>query len=130
MTDTVPTGDVGTITKIDFDGFLKARRLLAMVNGSSIWMITLRKLKSNCLGLDGAIFKGWLCRQTARGHLIQTFCYTKQTDISKLVNVVKKLTLIDTGEVHRGLWVWKVLYYNRFVGFSIQVDASGNTVGN
>ena len=140
MTDTVPTGDVGTITKIDFDGFLIGKATFvsnAMIQDSIINLddyVTKENCRAIALGLDGAILKGLgsASKQPEGIFLFKLSAHKTEADISKLVNVVKKLTLIDTGEDSIGEIVAvmkRATYYNRFVGFSINVDASGNTVG-
>jgi len=140
MTDSVPTGDVGTITKIDFDGFLIGKATFvsnAMIQDSIINLddyVTKKIARAIALGLDGAILKGLgSSNKQPEGILFKLSTSHKvEADITKLVNVVKKLTLIDTGEDSIGeiIAVMKrSTYYNRFVEFSINVDSSGNVVG-
>jgi len=140
MTDSVPVGDVGAIAKIDFDGFLIGKATFvsnAMVQDSIINLddyVTKKIARAIALGLDGAILKGLgSASKQPEGILFKLSAMHKtEADISKLVNVVKKLTLIDTGEDSIGEIVAvmkRATYYNRFVEFSINVDASGNTVG-
>ena len=140
MTDPVPTGDVGTIAKIDFDGFLIGKATFvsnAMIQDSIINLddyVSKKIARAIALGLDGAILKGLgSASKQPDGILFKlSAAHKTEADVTKLVNVVKKLTLIDTGEDSIGEIVAvmkRSTYYNRFVEFSINVDANGNVVG-
>lgn len=140
MTDAVPTGDVGTITKIDFDGFLIGKATFvsnAMIQDSIINLddyVTKKIARAIALGLDKAILKGTgSVSKQPEGILFKLSATHKtEADATKLVNVIKKLTLIDTGEDSIGDIVAvmkRSTYYNRFVEFSINVNSEGNYVG-
>lgn len=140
MAGTLPTGTVGTITNVDFDGYKIGKVTFvdnAMIQDSIINLddyVTKKIARSIALGLDLAILKGTGSINKQPEGILPSLVATHivEADITKIVNVVKKLALIDTGEDSIGEIVAvmnRATYYNRFVEFSINVDASGNLVG-
>lgn len=140
MTGTLPTGTVGTITNIDFDGYKIGKVTFvdnAMLQDSIINLddyVTRKLARAIALGLDLAILKGTGSSNKQPDGILPklTATHITEADISKLVNIIKKLALIDTGEDSIGEIVAvmkRSTYYNRFVEFSINVDSSGTVVG-
>lgn len=137
---TLATGDVGTITNIDFDGYKIGKVTFVdncMLQDSIINLddyVSKKIARAIAIGLDLAILKGLGSAAKQPEGVIPKLSATHITeaDVTKLINVVKKLALIDTGADSVGEIVAvmkRVTYYNRFVEFSINVDSSGNVVG-
>lgn len=139
-TAALATGDVGTITNVDFDGYKIGK--VTLVDNSilqdsiiNIDDYVARKLaRSIALGLNLAILKGTGSDNKQPDGILPSLNATNKTeaDVSDIVNVVKKLALIDTGADSVGEIVCvmkRSTYYNRFLEFSIQVDSSGNLIG-
>ena len=140
QTGALATGDVGTIANVDFDGFKIGKVTFVdncILQDSIINLddyVTRKLARAIALGLDLAILKGTGSANKQPDGIIPRLGATHITeaDISKLVNVIKKLALIDTGADSIGEIICAMkrsTYYNRFVEFSINVDASGNVVG-
>ena len=140
MVGTLPAGDVGTVTNIDFDGYKIGKVTFvdnAMLQDSIINLddyVTRKLARAIALGLDLSILKGTGSTYKQPDGILPklTSTHISEADISKLVNIVKKLALIDTGEDSIGeiaAVMKRSTYYNRFVEFSINVDSSGTVVG-
>lgn len=140
QTGAVPTGEVGTITNIDFDGFKIGKCTFVdncMLQDSIINLdeyVTKKLARAIALGLDKAILKGEGAAQKQPDGIIPKLSEThKVTALSdNLVEIVKPIGLIDTGEDSVGEIVAvmkRSTYYNRFLEFSINVNADGNVVG-
>lgn len=147
----IPTGDVGTITYVDFDGFKVGKVTFVdnyLLQDSIVNLdayVTKKIARAIAKALDKAIVKGEgatkkqplgiitrLNDATATPNLLSTNVVSVDADADLIKNLVKKIGLIDTGEDSVGEIVAvmnRKTYYNRLVGFSIQVDSSGNVVG-
>ncbi|MDM8151641.1 phage major capsid protein [Priestia megaterium] len=138
----IPTGDVGTIAAVDFDGFKVGKVTFVdnyLLQDSVINLdayVTKKIARAIAKALDKAIVKGegatkkqpeGIIPKLPAGHSV-----TVEADANLLKNLVKKVGLIDTGEDSVGEIVavtHRQTYYNRLVEFSIQVDSAGNVVG-
>lgn len=139
---TIPTGDVGTITNIDFDGFKVGKVTFVdnyLLQDSIINLdayVTNKIARAIAKALDKAIVKGEGAANKQPTGIIPSLPaenkVTVTADENLLKNLVKKVGLIDTGEDSVGEIVAvmkRSTYYNRLVGYSIQVDSNGNVVG-
>lgn len=137
---TLASGDVGTIANIDFDGYKIGKVTLVdnyLLKDSMINLdeyVTKKLARAIAIGLDLSIIKGLGSGSKQPEGILTKLNATHITeaDISKLINVIKKLALIDTGADGIGEIVAvmkRSTYYNRFVEHSISVDSDGNTVG-
>lgn len=86
------------------------------------------------MGLNLAILKGTGAVNKQPAGILPSLKASHKTeaDITNIINVIKKLSLIDSGDDSVGEIVCAMkrsTYYNRFVEFSINVDSSGNLVG-
>ncbi len=148
---TIPTGDVGMIVAVDFDGFKVGKVTFVdnyLLQDSIINLdayVTKKIARAIAMALDKAILKGEgatskqplgiitrLNDATATPNLSTTHVVDVDADKDLLKNLVKKLGVIDTGEDSIGEIVAvmnRKTYYNRLVEFSIQVDSNGNVVG-
>lgn len=138
----IPTGDVGTITNIDFDGFKVGKVTFVdnyLMQDSIVNLddyVTKKIARAIALALDLAIVKGTgAANKQPTGILSQIPAGNKVSvtaDEKLLVNLVKKVGLVDTGLDSSGEIVAvmkRSTYYNRLVEFSINTDSSGNVVG-
>lgn len=142
MKDPIPTGDVGTITNVDFDGF-KLGKVVFVDNyllQDSIINIddyVVRKIaRALAKALDLAILKGQGSSQKQPEGIIpkipETNKETVVADNKLLVNLLKNVALIDTGEDSYGEIVAvmkRQTYYNRLLEYTINVNSEGNVVG-
>ena len=139
---TLATGDVGTITNIDFDGFKVGKVTFVdnyMLQDSIINLdayITKKIARAIAKALDLAIIKGTGSANKQPAGVIPNIPAGNLADVTidadLLKNLVKKIGLIDTGEDSVGEIVAvmkRSTYYNRLVEYSIQVDFNGNVVG-
>lgn len=138
----IPTGDVGTITAIDFDGFKVGKVTFVdnyLLQDSIVNLdayVTKKIARAIAKALDKAIVKGegavnkqptGIIPELPEGNKVSI-----EADANLIKNLVKKIGLIDTGEDSVGEIVAAMnrkTYYNRLLEFSIQVDSSGNVVG-
>lgn len=138
----IPTGDVGTIGYLDFDGFKVGKVTFVdnyLLQDSVVNLdayVTKKIARAIAKALDKAIVKGegatnkqpeGIVPKLPSGHSVDV-----EADENLIKNLVKKIGLIDTGEDSVGEIVvvtHRQTYYNRLVEFSIQVDSSGNVVG-
>lgn len=147
----IPTGDVGTIAAIDFDGFKVGKVTFVdnyLLQDSIINLdayVTKKIARAIAKALDKAIIKGEgatnkqplgiitrLNDTTATPDLSTTHIVSVDANENLIKNLVKQIGLIDTGEDSVGEIVAvmnRKTYYNRLAEFSIQVDSSGNVVG-
>lgn len=138
----IPTGSVGTITAVDFDGFKVGKVTFVdnyLLQDSIINLdayVTKKIARAIAKALDKAIVKGEGSAQKQPEGIIPKLPAENQVDVTAdsnlLKNLVKKVGLIDTGEDSVGEIVavmHRRTYYNRLVEFSIQVDSNGNVVG-
>lgn len=140
QTGTLPTGDVGTITDISFDGYKIGKVTFvdnAMLQDSIINLddyVTKKIARAIAKGLDIAILKGTgstnkqpdgIIPQLAESHKVTV------TDPKGYVDIVKPIGLIDSGDDSVGEIVAvmkRSTYYNRLLGYSIQPTATGEVV--
>lgn len=140
QTGTIPTGDVGTVTNIDFDGFKVGKVVFidnSLIQDSIINVdnYVVKKI-ARALGkaLDKAILKGeGSAKKQPEGILTKLAANHKVTLANpKLSEVLKQIKLIDTGDDSVGEIVAvmkRTTYYDKFLDYTINVDASGNVVG-
>ncbi|WP_420768751.1 phage major capsid protein [Parageobacillus thermoglucosidasius] len=138
----LPTGDVGTIASIDFDGFKVGKVTFVdnyLLQDSIINLddyVTKKIARAIAKALDLAIVKGTGAANKQPLGIIPSLPpenqVTVEADNNLLKNLVKQIGLIDTGDDSVGEIVAvmkRSTYYNRLVEFSIQVDSNGNVVG-
>lgn len=138
----IPTGDVGTITNVDFDGFKVGKLTFVdnyLLQDSIINLddyVTKKIARAIAKALDLAIVKGEGAAQKQPQGIIGVLPAGNQVSVVKdadmLKNTVKHLGLIDTGADSVGEIVAvmnRQTYYNEFVGFSINVNSAGQVVG-
>lgn len=141
QTGTIPQGEVGTITNIDFDGWKVGKVTFvdnSMLEDSIINLdeYVCRKIaRSIAIALDKAILAGTgATGKQPEGIIPKLDADHKVTTAvdPKLADIMKFLGLIDTGEDSTGEIVAvmkRATYYNRLLGFTINTDSSGNVVG-
>lgn len=139
---TIPSGDVGTITNVDFDGF-KVGKLVFVDNcimQDSIinidTYVTKKIARAIALALDKAIVKGTGSTDKQPEGIITKLSNTHRVNVEKsaktLIDTVKQIKLIDTGEDSVGEIVAvmkRSTYYDIFFEYSVNVNSSGNVVG-
>ncbi|WP_419877733.1 phage major capsid protein [Brevibacillus centrosporus] len=138
----LPTGDVGTITNVDFDGFKVGKVTFVdnyLLQDSIINLdayVTKKIARAIAKALDLAIIKGTGAVGKQPTGIIPNVPAGNQksvvADANLLKSLVKQIGLIDTGEDSVGEIVAvmkRSTYYNRLVEYSIQVDSNGNVVG-
>ncbi|MNO28130.1 Phage capsid family protein [compost metagenome] len=138
----LPTGDVGTITNVDFDGFKVGKVTFVdnyLLQDSIINLdayVTKKIARAIAKALDLAIIKGTGAANKQPTGIIPSVPAGNQksvvADENLIKSLVKNIGLIDTGEDSVGEIVAvmkRSTYYNRLVEYSIQVDSSGNVVG-
>lgn len=139
---TIPSGDVGTITNIDFDGFKVGKVTFVdnyLLQDSIINLdnyVTNKIARAIAKALDKAIVKGEGAANKQPTGIIPSLPAENQVTVTAdenlLKNLVKQIGLIDTGEDSVGEIVAvmkRSTYYNRLVEYSIQVDSDGNVIG-
>lgn len=136
----IPTGDVGTITDVSFDGYKIGKVTFVdncMLQDSIVNLddyVTRKIARAIALGLDLAILKGTgEVGKQPEGIIPQLKTEHKVTvNTGKLVDIVKQIGLIDTGADSVGEIVAvmkRQTYYNRFLEYTINVNAAGQVVG-
>lgn len=138
----LPTGDVGTIASVDFDGFKVGKVIFVdnyLLQDSIINLdeyVTKKIARAIAKALDLAIVKGTGAANKQPAGIIPSLPVENKVTVKAnnnlLKNLVKQIGLIDTGEDSVGEIVAvmkRSTYYNRLVEFSIQVDSTGNVVG-
>lgn len=140
QTGTIPTGDVGTITNVDFDGY-KVGKVTFVDNSileDSIINLddyVVKKLaRALALALDKAVLLGTGSTGKQPTGIIPSLESAHKVSViaNSLADIVKPIGLIDTGEDSVGEIVAvmkRQTYYNRLLEYSIQTDSSGNVVG-
>ncbi len=139
---TIPSGNIGTITNVDFDGFKVGKVTFVdnyLLQDSIINLdnhVTNKLARAIAMALDLAIVKGQGAANKQPTGIIPSLPnenkVTVTADENLLKNLVKKVGLIDTGKDSVGEIVAvmkRSTYYNRLVEYSIQVDSNGNVVG-
>ena len=140
QTGAIPTGDVGTITNVDFDGY-KVGKVTFVDNSileDSIINLddyVVKKLaRALALALDKAVLLGTGSSGKQPTGIIPSLEEEHKVSVAAtgLADIVKPIGLIDTGEDSVGEIVAvmkRQTYYNRLLEYSIQTDSSGNVVG-
>jgi len=139
---TIPTGDVGTITNVDFDGFKVGKIVFVdncLLEDSIINLdeyVTKKIARALALALDKAILLGeGASAKQPDGIIPKLNAANKKSivaDANLLKNLAKSVGLIDTGEDAVGeivVVMSRKTYYNRIVEYTINVDSNGNVVG-
>lgn len=137
---TLPTGDVGTITNVDFDGFKIGKVTFVdncMLQDSIVNLdeyVSKKIARAIGLGLDLAILKGAGAVSKQPEGIITKLAANHKVDAigDKLINIVKPISLVDTGADSVGEIVavmHRTTYYNRLLEFSINTTSTGDTVG-
>lgn len=140
MTGEIPEGDAGTITDISFDGYKIGKVTFvdnAMLQDSIINLddyVTQKIARAISLGLDKAIAEGTGSANKQPDGIIPKLDADHKVTVvgGKLVDIVKPIGLIDTGEDSIGEIVAvmkRKTYYDRLLEYSINTDSSGNVVG-
>ncbi|MEJ8546625.1 phage major capsid protein [Brevibacillus borstelensis] len=142
MAGSIPTGDVGTITNVDFDGFKVGKVTFVdnyLLQDSIINLddYVVRKIaRAIAKALDLAILKGEGATKKQPAGIIPAIPAgnkaTVAADAKLLVNLLKKIGLIDTGDDSVGDVVAvmkRQTYYNRLLEYTINVNDQGNVVG-
>lgn len=138
----IPSGDVGTITNIDFDGYKVGKVVFVdnfLMQDSLINVdeyVAKKIARALAKALDTAIAKGeGSTKKQPEGILPKLSASHKVTvtaDNNLLKNLVKQIGLIDDGADSVGEIVAVMkrgTYYNRLLGYTINVDSNGNLVG-
>lgn len=141
MKGTLPDGDVGTITNIDFDGFKVGKVVFidnCIIQDSIINVdaYVVKKLaRAIGLAVDAAILSGEGSAQKQPEGIITKLSAEHKVTVPancKLVDILKNIALVDTGKDSVGI-ITAVMnrqtYYNRFLEYTINVDSNGNVVG-
>jgi len=142
MSASIPTGDVGTITNVDFDGFKVGKVTFVdnyLLQDSIINLddYVVRKIaRAIAKALDLAILKGQGASQKQPAGIIPAIPSGNQKTVTAdeklLVNLLKNVALIDTGDDSVGEIVAvmkRKTYYDRLLEYTINVNAQGNVVG-
>ncbi|MDO3680560.1 phage major capsid protein [Paenibacillus ehimensis] len=142
MKSSLPTGDVGTITNVDFDGFKVGKVTFVdnyLLQDSIINLddYVVRKIaRAIAKALDLAILKGEGSANKQPTGIIPAIPagnkVTVEADAKLLVNLLKQVSLVDTGDDSVGEIVAvmkRQTYYNRLLEYSINVNSEGNVVG-
>lgn len=134
-------GDVGTIANIDFDGFKVGKVTFIdnyMLQDSIINLdayVSQKIARAIALALDISILNGTGAAGKQPTGIIPSIAVGNQKSVAAdaaLVEFVKPIGLIDTGLDSVGeitAVMKRSTYYNNFLAFTINVDASGNQVG-
>lgn len=142
MKDSIPTGDVGTITSVDFDGFKLGKvtfvdNYLLQDSIINIDDYVVRKIaRALAKALDLAILKGTGSSNKQPDGIIPKIPAGNQVSVEAddklLVNLLKQVSLVDTGDDSYGEIVAvmkRQTYYNRLMEYTINVNSEGNVVG-
>lgn len=142
MGASIPTGDVGTITKVDFDGFKVGKvtfvdNYLLQDSIINIDDYVVRKIaRAIAKALDLAILKGQGSTNKQPEGIIPNIPAGNQKTVTAddklLVNLLKHVSLVDTGDDSVGEIVAvmkRQTYYNRLLEYTINVNSEGNVVG-
>ncbi len=140
MGGTIGATDVGTLTKVDFDGFKVGKGVLIsneLINESIINLddyITKKIGRALAKAIDKAILNGEGASAKQPEGILTKLTGDRKVNApcNDLEAIVKNIGLIDTGENKVGEIVAlmkRSTYYNKVLGFSINVDSNGNVVG-
>ena len=142
MNAPIPTGDVGTIASLDFDGF-KVGKVTFVDNGMLMdsvinldEYVSKKIARAIGLALDGAILNGTgVAGKQPEGIIPAVPAENKVTvaaATAKMADYVKPIGLIDTGMDSVGditAVMTRATYYAYFLEMSINVNSDGNVVG-
>lgn len=140
MAGAIPTGDVGTIINVDFDGFKVGKATFidnCMLQDSIINLdnyVTKKIARSLALALDKAILLGEGSSSKQPEGIIPKLPSGQKVTVDEgpYINVAKQIALIDTGKDSVGEIICvmnRKTYYNMFLEYTINVNSSGNVVG-
>lgn len=141
MNATIPTGDVGTITHVDFDGFKVGKVTFvdnSILKDSMINLddyVTRKIARALALALDKAILKGEGAAQKQPEGILSKLPAANKVTVKNpqgYAEIVQPIGKIDTGEDSVGeiIAVMKrQTYYNKILPYSVQPTATGNVVG-
>lgn len=140
QTGTIPTGDVGTVTNIDFDGFKVGKVVFidnSLIQDSIINVddyVVKKIARALAKAIDKAILKGEGAAKKQPEGIITKLASDHKVTLTdpKLADVLKQIKLIDTGDDSVGEIVAvmkRSTYYDRFLDYTINVDSAGNVVG-
>lgn len=140
QTGALPAGDVGTITDISFDGYKIGKVTFVdncMLQDSIVNLddyVTKKIARAIALGLDKAIAAGTGSADKQPEGIIPKLSASHKVTVTsgKLIDIIKPIGLIDTGEDSVGEIVAvmkRKTYYDKLLEYSINVDSSGNVVG-
>ena len=137
----LPTGDVGTLAYLDFDGFKVGKVTFVdnyLLQDSVINLdqyVSKKIARAIGLALDIAILNGTGAAGKQPTGIIPSIPVGNQVDVpddSTIAEYVKPIGLIDTGEDNVGeirAIMKRSTYYAYFLEMSINVNAAGETVG-
>lgn len=138
----IPVGDVGTITNVDFDGFKLGKITFVdnyLLQDSIINLddYVVRKIaRALAKALDLSILKGTGAANKQPDGIIPKIPSgnkkSVEADAKLLVNLLKQVSLVDTGDDSFGEIVAvmkRQTYYNRLLEYTINVNDEGNVVG-
>jgi HK97 family phage major capsid protein len=140
QTGTIPTGNVGTITNVDFDGFKVGKITFvdnAILQDSIINLddyVTKKIARAIALALDNAILNGTGSTYKQPEGIIPNIPQANLVTVTsgRLIDIIKPIAKIDTGDDSIGEIVAvmkRSTYYDKFLEYSINVNAEGNVVG-
>lgn len=142
QTGAIPTGDVGAIVSIEFDGYKVGKIVFvdnSLLEDSIINLddyVTKKIARAIAKAIDKSVLHGTgatgkeltgIIPNLSEGHKV-----TVSADEDMLKNTVKVLALVDDGEDSVGEIVAvmkRSTYYDKIAPFSINVDSAGNVVG-
>lgn len=141
MKGALPDGNVGTITNVSFDGYKIGKVVFvdnAILQDSIVNLddyVTKKLARAIAIGLDKAIIVGEGETKKQPVGIVTSLNASHKVEVDaggKLIDIVKPIGLIDTGEDAVGEIVAvmrRPTYYNHLLEYSINTDQSGNVVG-
>lgn len=139
QTGTIPTGDVGTVTQVSFDGYKIGKVVFAdnsIIQDSVINVddyVTRKIARSIGMGIDLSILSGQGAAQKQPEGIIPNLPDTHKVDVvaTGLAPIVVPISLIDTGADSTAEIVAVMnrrTYYNKLVQYATQVNSAGAVV--
>ncbi|SDC06002.1 phage major capsid protein [Shouchella lonarensis] len=138
----IPTGDVGTVVHLDFDGYKVGKVVFVdnyMLQDSLINLddYTTKKIaRSIALAVDGGIAAGKGAAEKQPLGIIPALPDSNKVEVNAdadlVINLLKQVGRIDTGLDRVGEIVavmHRQTYYDRLLSYSVNVNATGNVVG-
>jgi len=140
QTGTLATGDVGTVTNIDFDGWKVGKVTFVdncMLQDSIINLdayVVSKLARAISLARDEAIINGTGAAGKQLEGIIPALSASHKVTVTDgtIGEIVKNISLIDTGKDNSGEIIAvmsRTTYYNRMLEYTIQVNAAGDIVG-